>query len=55
MRSAVLLPKGEDLNEWLAVNSKLHAPSALFLKVNSNTSHELAFPFVFPSYSCGFL
>ena len=39
MRSAVVLPKGEDLNEWLAVNSKfmhlrgIHgATSALFFQ-----------------------
>ncbi len=24
LRAAVVLPEGEDLNEWLAVNSELH-------------------------------
>ena len=31
LRLAVTLPEGEDLNEWLAVNSTLPAPPFFFL------------------------
>ena len=27
LRQAVMLPEGEDLNEWVAVNSKLQEPT----------------------------
>lgn len=35
MREAVKLPRGEDLNEWLAVNSKLIFFSPSFLNLVS--------------------
>lgn len=30
LRNAVALPDGEDLNEWVAVNSKYHINNVLF-------------------------
>lgn len=33
LRMAVMLPDGEDLNEWVAVNSKQEQPERLFIDV----------------------
>lgn len=40
LRSAVMLPEGEDLNEWVAVNSKLLF-GALVIAIHKNATNKI--------------
>lgn len=50
LRLAVMLPEGEDLNEWVAVNSKYKNHYLLAFNINNRAGHIVTIQTYCPQY-----